>query len=835
MKRFLILLCSLCLAGLMACGLNNTMYNARNYFKSAQARPLNTNGKPNAQAIDEYTKTIKKCGIIISERRKGAQMDDAVFLMAKALYFKGNSAFQAKDQFDNLILSFPDSPFVAESHIFIARILREINQPKEADKRLDEFIFNPRFRKDHPKALLLMTDFAIKDKDYARAQYWLERIIRDYPKTKEFREAYFLFGKNYYEQKDFTRSLDAFEKMRNARGIDKGLKLDASYYIALNQFELGELDKAFRSIKSLAKNESRPERIPFVRVLKARILFAIGESDDAKAEIEFISKTYPRTESAAAAYYYRGEYYYYKAGDHAKAIADLNRVRTEFSTSPLASLGQNKATAITKVSPDSTLNSETALQAYLDYYYQGAESFLSHLALPDSALAYYQQVILQRDVLVARRDSLQIAVDSMQVALDSLTVETDSLKSAIADSMNISITDSIQISVADSTKIKLADSLPVPVADSMNISPADSLQTPVADSTKINLVGTMQSSETDSTSISLDSLKVQIDNQASIPDSVSVDFGETAQLDSLASPVIDSLALSLAQSRQQQKTKLEADLLLYNNKIQSLSELVTRFDAEIIPFCLFAMGSVLHDYNPESPRNAEVLAQLQGSYANNKFSKALFALQNGQPVRLIDPLEEAQEGRLDDLFGSIAAQPDSALAGLQELSGSDYPTISLAANYRLGWYYSFEAVDTLAAVSYLKAVLDSPNGGDYATVTRRFYDGNKFLLRGAEISEIIDSLAVPLDSLDFAPADSLGKFRDIPAMMDSLAMGIPPAVVVADSLRKNLVPLLGLDEDVPQEIAPPSPAPTENPELIPSQPEMPPTLPEIQEEDLKLE
>ncbi|MDD3235974.1 MAG: hypothetical protein PHH43_06565, partial [Candidatus Cloacimonetes bacterium] len=101
----------------MACNIN-TMYNARNYFKSAQNRPLNTNGKPNAQAVDDYTKTIKKCGIIISERKKGAQLDEAVFLMAKALYFKGNSAFQAKDQFQNLLLGFPNSPYVPEAHLY---------------------------------------------------------------------------------------------------------------------------------------------------------------------------------------------------------------------------------------------------------------------------------------------------------------------------------------------------------------------------------------------------------------------------------------------------------------------------------------------------------------------------------------------------------------------------------------------------------------------------------------------------------------------------------------------------------------------------------------------
>lgn len=770
MKSYINILCLLCFTALVACGLNNTMYNARNYYKAAQARPLNTNGKPNAQAIDEYTKAIKKCGIIISERKKSALLDDAVFLMAKALYYKGNSAFQAKDQFENLLRSFPDSPYVSESHIYIAKILREINQPKDAEKRLEEFVRNPRFKKDHPKALLVLTDFAIKDKDFTRAQFWLERIISDYPKTKEFREAYYMFGKNYYEQKDFTGSLEAFQKMHGARGIDKSLKMDASYYIALNQFELGDLEKAYKNIKGLVKTETRPDKIPPVRVLKARILFARADSTAALSEIEAITKTYPRTESAAEAYYYLGQYYYYQAGNNAKAIANYNRVRTEFSTSPLAALGQSKATALGNVTPKKNLNSETGLNAYLDYYYQGAESFLSYLALPDSAIAYYQKVISEKDVLSARRDSLQVALADVAAKLDSLALM-----------------------------------LPTSVYDSL---------------------GTNQEKLVN------DSLEVVVVNPA---ETDSLAFNETQQ-DSLGA-LIDIPEDNTDQARLQLISKLEADSTATATRIKTLNELLARFDSDIIPFCLFAIGSVLHDFYPESERNAEILNRLQASYPGNKFSKALLALQNGQTVRLIDPAEEAQEAKLDELFGKITAEPDSAIAGLQKLLSSEYPSIKLAANFRLGWYYSFENVDTLAAPVYLKAVLDDSQAGDYATLTRRFWDGSKFLLRGKLVADSLKAAATPADSAFALSADSLQVFKDIPAFMDSLAMSFPPALAIPDSLRKFLPPVTGIElpKQSDSEFTQPQTELPETPELIPDQPQIPVTPPENEKEEPPLE
>jgi tetratricopeptide (TPR) repeat protein len=142
------------------------MFNARNYFKSAQNRPLNNMGRPTAQAVDEYTKAIKKCGMILSDGGKDPRAHDALFLMARALYYKGNSAFQAKDAFENLIAGYPDSRHIPDAYIYLARVMRDINQPAESERILEQFILNPIYQKHHPKALMVLADFEIKDKDY---------------------------------------------------------------------------------------------------------------------------------------------------------------------------------------------------------------------------------------------------------------------------------------------------------------------------------------------------------------------------------------------------------------------------------------------------------------------------------------------------------------------------------------------------------------------------------------------------------------------------------------------------------------------------------------------
>lgn len=123
--------------------------------------------------------------------------------------------------------------------------------------------------------------------------------------------------------------------------------------------------------------------------------------------------------SANACYYL--EYYYYTLGDIPNAVLNYNRVRTEFSNSPLAKTAQAKATALGLIAPRAGLDCETGLSQFLDYHYQAARKFLNVLSLPDSAITRYQIVIAQKDTLIVKLDSLTGgSINKNNAILDSL-------------------------------------------------------------------------------------------------------------------------------------------------------------------------------------------------------------------------------------------------------------------------------------------------------------------------------------------------------------------------------------------------------------------------------
>lgn len=804
MRRIYAALLLVMLMALPGCGIDNTMYNAKKYFESAQERPLSANGRPAPQAVSDYTKAIKKCGIILSDGGKSKRADDALFLMARALYYKGNSAFQAKDAFENLIKGYPESKHIPEAYIYLGRVLRDINQDAESEALLERFVRNPKYQKHHPRALLVMADYEIQDEDYHRAQYWLERIIKDYPKTAEFKEAAFLFGKNYYMQKDYERSLQEFETFIDARGIPKPKKLEARYYIALNRLELGDYSRALKEAKYLVRNEERPDMLARARVLYARALLASGEIEDGLEELEEITSSYPRTENASAAYYYWGFYLYHEEGKIDEAVSHLNRVRTEFAKSPLAEQGTQLATAINKTKPAANLNSRRDLQAWLDFHYLKAENLISPLALPDSALATYQRVIDERDSLAAIRDSVLFKIEKANIKIDSLmAILPDSTELARADSLDISgsadVADSLEIELdlepaaGDSLETEKEKALALPLEpeseDIQELSPPLDQPEEFMEEGKVPPEESIEVQEPES--VPRDSLDTDEKESLDQPEE-SKEEGEVLPKDSLETQEPEPV-----KSAKELLRELQSDLPAWQQESDDLQVMIERFDTQIIPFCYFSKYNLLRKFADRAEEAESLYQQMLEEYPRNMYSAAATAIKEGRKPSLTDPAYNEALTAFDAALDSYPESPDSLVALMQDFRESEYNDLKLRANYRLGWYYSFEDPDTTLAREYLSYVLEDTENAEYAEAVRRFFDGETYLLRD---SGLVDSTAVAADSLagldDAAEPVEPAELNE-ESLVDSVFTG--PAV--QDSLAADS---LFFEIDLPEPVLPDS-------------------------------
>jgi len=694
----------------LGCGYDNTLYNARKYFKSAQAKPLNSNGTPTPQAIDEYTRTIQKCGYILTEHPKSSQADNALFLLAKALFYKGNSQFQAKDQFLSLINNFPDSPYAPESVLYIAKIYRQINQTNDAENTLVKYIRNPETSKWHPGALLLLADFAVQDKDYTKAKYWLERLITSYPKSIHSREASFLLGINYLEQKDYKNSLKQFSLVQSTRGIKKEIKLDAMYYIALNHLYLNEIQQSNNSVKKLLKEEIRPDKLATIRVLLGRILLELNNENEALELLNSIIKNNSRSLASAEAYYRLAEYYFYEKKDINNALESYNKVKLESSASPFAEDASNKNKALTQISQSEKLAIGTNPQRYLDNRLEIADYYYNVLNLPDSAFVIFNKIADMPFSFQTTLDSLDLLRINMQNNLDSLIAVSDTI-----ETVNDIISTDFEEIIIDSTSI---DSLRMPQLNS-------DLNT---DSLIVNAPRDIKSSA----------------------DSIQTKFTKEGTTDSKI-------------SSEAEIQNLQTNIARVDSNINSIKKLMVLFQEEYIPYTMFVRATLIYNTTSDSTMLNEIAAEMLDKYPQNKYTKALQLLLEGKPVRIVDTALIEEEDELDYALGLIQTNPDSALVILNQLTNSKYPDIKSHSNFMLGWYFTFDQLDTLQAKPYFDKVFEIDRISDFGKMIQRFYNGKVFTIKLAQTDSLpnnvnyVDSLKKGLtpDTLSLNPKQEI--------------------------------------------------------------------------------
>jgi TolA-binding protein len=734
-----------CLALLsFGCSFDNTLYNAKKYFKSAQARPLNESGKPTPQAVEDYTKTIKKCGYILTERKNSKQADDALFLLAKSLYFKGNSQYQAKDQFTSLVRNFPDSHYATEATLYIARINREINEPEQAVNILNSYILNPRTAKWHPQALLMLADFSIQDKDFPQTQTWLDKILTVYPQSAYAKEALFLSGKSFYEQKAYQSSLQQFYRVLSLRRVPRSMKFDSRFYIALNLLYLQDPQKSLTMAQLLLKKENRPEKLPLIKLLISRILLNMNDDIKATEILNSVTKAYPNSLLSAEAYYWLAEHNYYVNADVTSAIEQYGKAKTESNTSPFLNDAEAKFNALTLVKQDSGFDITEDVRMFVDRKLEIAENYYLVFDQPDSAQVMYNDILNLPSSLQVTIDSLQTAEINLQQKVDSLKFVNDSMTSMPDSLPNVSSEAKLDYNSAKQHEGIVVQSYGHP----------DSLSNP----------------EKEHSEMKPDSLL----SKASLP----------------ALTTIDSTGTSV--------DRYQASITDIELKIAKFHEAKAKVELDLKPYAMFVRASLMQKNYPDTTQLRINYNELDQQYPQNKYTHALKLILEGKPVRLVNWELERQETELDKALGDFTTAPDSALVTLLRLSASEYPEIKSKANFRLGWHYLFEQPDTSRAGPYFSEVIRIDRLSDYGKMTLNFYNGSKFIQRSAQEDSIIlktvtvDSLLTDVlkDSLNnVLTPDSLKSAEKSEPLHDENPVTIKPVDLIdnlslpADSLK----------------------------------------------------
>ena len=280
------------------------------YFKNSP--------KPYIGTIDENGNPIN-----INNQAK----DVIKYFEIKKAFEKGRDVLNEIDQF---IKEFPRSVFVPDVEYLKIKILDLENKPEEVISLAKKWIKSFAFNENLPKVLLITAKNYTKLGFMTDASYFYQRIITEYPNTKEAylamiywadqmyitgdgKKAFELYKSALYSTKDID--IASLAAMRLAqRYMDKGdIKTAFEYYKRVYQanknFILKDKKKAFELAKMLASHQLYPLAIDIGEDLIKRL----KKLDDLYEPLEYFLALWS-----------------YDAGDFKKADYWINRYLNEF-------------------------------------------------------------------------------------------------------------------------------------------------------------------------------------------------------------------------------------------------------------------------------------------------------------------------------------------------------------------------------------------------------------------------------------------------------------------------------------------------------------------------
>jgi TolA-binding protein len=372
------------------CAYFNTFYLAKKYYREgqkAQERSVLAGVAP--EAATRYDMTIRQCTKVLTEYPKSKWADDAAFLLAAALYGKGDNATAIR-RLEEFHVTYPQSPFRPE-----ARLIEGLSH--------------------------------LKRRDYADADSIFTELARTYPKFPRAWDLYFHAGESRAAQRAYPLALDWYARAvkaasgrrqsadalrRTGEALVASGRADSAivvYERALRAEERStyRLDVALRRAEALRDlgrfteaetflAQWRPNAIVLRR--EGELLLRLhevqarnGRVEEAIAGYRRLVELNPNTPIAYDAQFRIGYLYESSLGDYDAAAAEYEKLRqgppSEFQTQANRRSQGLDALKLYRERIDADTTQTRARAAFLV-----AELYYFQLDRPDSAMLQYESV-----------------------------------------------------------------------------------------------------------------------------------------------------------------------------------------------------------------------------------------------------------------------------------------------------------------------------------------------------------------------------------------------------------------------------------------------------------
>jgi len=328
------------------CVYYNLFYNVKRSYNEAEKAQRLPDGNITRQASDAYDKVIDKCQQLILQHPDSKYVDDAVLLIGKSQYAKGEY-IQAIIKFEELQENFPDSDLNEEGQLYLGMCYIAQDKPASAVLILSGIYEAKPKSKYADKVLYNLGLSLIRIGDMEQALEYLQQLARRYPNSNLRLEADLEMANVYTEAGEYEKALELYTKLAGARTSTPN-KIRYLNKLSEVYVKMGEYDEALKTLKKLQGYVLDDLTMAAQMLLESEAYAGKGELPKAIDGYESVVARFPRSKFAAEAYFRMGDLYQTQLDSLDVAKEKFDQVPRQYANSPFAKDAVQRSVAIAK-------------------------------------------------------------------------------------------------------------------------------------------------------------------------------------------------------------------------------------------------------------------------------------------------------------------------------------------------------------------------------------------------------------------------------------------------------------------------------------------------------
>ncbi|MEW6412511.1 MAG: tetratricopeptide repeat protein [Candidatus Zixiibacteriota bacterium] len=395
-RTFILIILALSLTSLGGCVYWNTFYNAKKAFNEAEkSRRASAFGRGRINT-GLYETAIEKSLKVIENYPNSKYYDDALFVLGVS-YFYTEKYISSERRMRELLANYPDSKFGKEAELYLAKSKLALRDEKPA-MEIFEKIFRSDFKREYKvEAAIALGNYHFDERDYERSRQYFQAIRDSLGSDSEKKMGQLMIADGYYNDFDSRAALGAYLQVLGMKP-EPDEKYHSLYYAAQAAFRLMRISDGLDYLQTLATDETYFDSLAVIRL---QIAAGYEYAEDIAQAEQIYSEVLEQEEKkqiAAEAAYRLGLIHQFDYDDLPKAKEfydqtvklDRNSVVGLDALQRSSDIGKIKTYA--RAALDSTASQEVIDEAAITQY-QLAELYWFSLNKPDSAMIEMQYVV----------------------------------------------------------------------------------------------------------------------------------------------------------------------------------------------------------------------------------------------------------------------------------------------------------------------------------------------------------------------------------------------------------------------------------------------------------